>query len=497
MIPIHMDTKVMLVDFDDKFFVGVAKDLARTGIKIPFAITSNPSAYKEDVGLKHTKVFDPFIFSFPKLIRKLNIHNHEGLSTEIIKDFVDCENLYLTITDRLNFFPLPIKERKNAYQQLLLYWYSFFKKNPIDAIIFTATPHMGNDNIIYCVAKKLNVKTFYIQRTLMENRILVPDDYRKINKVPAGYLKDEKKEKIIDIIGKDLYNTLYGRSAWIKRSDHVNQKAMNKSLLFALKEYLAVFFRFLRFLFQGKPTSVFYLNDGCNKFIIGFICLYMNLKVRNLRNYYSKKCTKVNWKNKFVYFPLHFQPEKSTLPEGGIFENQLLVIDILSKSVPKGWVIYVKEHPRQFEKNDPRRRHFRDSKYYDQILSHKNVRLIKIEEDSQQLLEKAVFTVTVTGSSGWQSLLKGKPCLVFGNPWYSGCNTCYTVGSIKECQEAIADIAKKKRSQVEMDVLKYLAYYKNRFVISTNDYMFVPQSRIPYSTLVNNLANRLYKLLQT
>lgn len=488
--------KVMLIDFDDAFFMGVAKELVRRRTQIPYVITSNPSEYKKSGLFKHSKLFHPFEFSYPKLINKLNIKNSESLSKEILKDFVECENLFLTITDRLNFFPLPVQKRKQIYQQLLLYWYSFFKHNPIDSIVLTSTPHMGYPNIIYAVAKKLQINTFYVQRTLLENQILVLNDYETIHKVPPDFMKNEKKGSVIEAVGKDLYRRLFTPSVWIKRSDQVNQKAINRNWIVSLREFIAVVFRFFVFLFKGQSTSVFYLNNGLNKIYIGFICLFMNLRMQKLKTYYLKKTVRVNLKKKFIYFPLHFQPEKSTLPEGGVFENQILAIDILSKSIPKNWYIYVKEHPRQFEKNDPRRLHFRDEEYYDRISAYKNVKIINVEENSQSLIKKAVFTVTVTGSSGWQSLLEHKPCLVFGNPWYSGCNSCFTVGSSDECKDAIQHILKKNRVSVELDVLKFLAYNKKTFVVSTNDFMFVSQSKIPMQTLVSNLTDRLIKLIE-
>src|SRR5690606_32290981 len=46
---------------------------------------------------------------------------------------------------------------------------------------------------------------------------------------------------------------------------------------------------------------------------------------------------------KFVYFPLHLQPEMTTSALGGIFEDQIFALSCLSSKIPVDWCILVKE----------------------------------------------------------------------------------------------------------------------------------------------------------
>ena len=48
-----------------------------------------------------------------------------------------------------------------------------------------------------------------------------------------------------------------------------------------------------------------------------------------------------------VFF-LHFQPERTTLPEGYGFAQQLAAIIALDGALPEGTKLYVKEHPTTF-----------------------------------------------------------------------------------------------------------------------------------------------------
>ena len=79
-----------------------------------------------------------------------------------------------------------------------------------------------------------------------------------------------------------------------------------------------------------------------------------------------------NLDSRFIYFALHFQPERSTMPEGGIFSDQFKAIKVLSKAVDNQTLIYVKEHPRQIDLYpDLRRFNFRSIKFYKKIMNLK------------------------------------------------------------------------------------------------------------------------------
>jgi capsule polysaccharide export protein KpsC/LpsZ len=160
---------------------------------------------------------------------------------------------------------------------------------------------------------------------------------------------------------------------------------------------------------------------------------------------------------------------------------------ILSNSLPDDWIIYVKEHPYQFE-GSMLHLVFRSNKFYEQLRDLRNVQIVKVEEDSEKLIKNAMFTSTITGSVGWQSLLNRKPCILFGVPWYAACNSCYVVKSQRECKKAVREIVNKTEDEVELDLLRYLVYYQNRFVMASIHHDYAQRSRRDYDTLVNNEA---------
>ena len=71
----------------------------------------------------------------------------------------------------------------------------------------------------------------------------------------------------------------------------------------------------------------------------------------------------------YVFYPLHFEPEATTLVHGSYFEDQLTVVKNLARSLPAGWELVVKEH---FYMRGQRRLGF-----YRSLLSIPNLRLLR------------------------------------------------------------------------------------------------------------------------
>lgn len=114
---------------------------------------------------------------------------------------------------------------------------------------------------------------------------------------------------------------------------------------------------------------------------------------------------------RYIYFPLHLQPELTTAALGGVFADQLLAIESLSAWLPEGYAVYIKENPKQTEKQ-------RGPYFYKRLRALPNVRLLGRQESSAELIRHSVGVATITGTAGWEALFFGKPVLVFGAAWY-------------------------------------------------------------------------------
>lgn len=155
---------------------------------------------------------------------------------------------------------------------------------------------------------------------------------------------------------------------------------------------------------------------------------------------YRKVAHEVPLSVPYVYVALHFQPERTTSSLGGVFGDQYLVVDMLARCVPDGWKVYVKEHPSQFYPPFAGERS-RHSDLYADLLALPNVELVSLSTSTFQLIDHAMAIATVTGTVGWEAVIRGKPALAFGSPWYRYCDGVFFTPTEAALRDALARVA--------------------------------------------------------
>lgn len=159
-----------------------------------------------------------------------------------------------------------------------------------------------------------------------------------------------------------------------------------------------------------------------------FYRYYYNFKkvqqtVKAYKNEFYAEC---DFKEKYLYYPLHLVPEYTMQVQANMWINQLFIIEILAKSVPFDWKIYVKEHPGQIKYR------VRPSAFYKEIKSYANVKLIPFDMDNQKVIAHSQFVVTVTGTVGWEAILfHNKPVINLAPSLYE------ITGLSKRCEKII------------------------------------------------------------
>ena len=173
-----------------------------------------------------------------------------------------------------------------------------------------------------------------------------------------------------------------------------------------------------------------------------------------LKKYNAYAQTYVEKKNYIAFF-LHFQPERTTLPEGYRFAQQWLAIRLLSLALPDDWCLVVKEHPSTF------RNVFtglvRDSAFYDTIASLPNTQLAPLELTPFQLIDDSRGIATVTGKVGVEALIRGKPAIAMGAAQYRGARGVFPVSNMAEAESAVRQIAAGVPALSDDELNRYFA----------------------------------------
>jgi hypothetical protein len=155
------------------------------------------------------------------------------------------------------------------------------------------------------------------------------------------------------------------------------------------------------------------------------------LRERYLLSKNSRCFEPINAADTYVYFPLHLIPESTTLLKSPFFPNEIAVIEAVSKSLPMGWKLYVKEHGSMVGE--------RPIKFYKAIKRLTNVKLVRMDayDDPKPWIENSAGVITLSGSSAFEAAMMGKPSLMFGNTLFELIDGVDKVASFADLPEKI------------------------------------------------------------
>lgn len=120
----------------------------------------------------------------------------------------------------------------------------------------------------------------------------------------------------------------------------------------------------------------------------------------------------------FVYVPLHYQPERTTLPQGRMYADQELMVQRLARvAAQRSARLLVREHPSTFLLGGPC---WRNEAMYQRLAAIPGVVLGSVDVDPFGLVDRSLAIATVTGTVALEAVARGKPVIVFGAPTYVG-----------------------------------------------------------------------------
>ena len=136
---------------------------------------------------------------------------------------------------------------------------------------------------------------------------------------------------------------------------------------------------------------------------------------------------------KYVYMPLHLIPESTVFVKASFYVDELNLIEQVSKSVPAGWKVYVKEHQAMLGE--------RGVKFYKKVKELHNVRLVQINHyhDPKPWIMNAQGVVTIVGTTAYEEALLGRKSVIFGDVPFELIDGITRVHSFEELPELIKD----------------------------------------------------------
>lgn len=109
----------------------------------------------------------------------------------------------------------------------------------------------------------------------------------------------------------------------------------------------------------------------------------------------------------YAFFGLHVEPEVTLLVYSRPYINQIEAVRNISRSLPVGMKLVVKDHPLAIGK--------RPVSYYQKLLQIPNVVLLAPVVDSRMAIEQAKLIVSISGTIGFEGLMLKKPVITLGD----------------------------------------------------------------------------------
>ena len=465
----------------------VINELERNFSIIPVAVMSNNTEYME----KSITFKDCLVIDVKKLREGTASEekNTYALDEKILKMIAPYKNITIKMMERYYFGDF----NSNSSTQLMMYHklvkdcYSIFLRMDPGIVIAQSQPHRVYDYLIKQFCLVHNIEFIAYEHTGIKFLSYFTSSfesnfpYRKKQGKNAPVSKE--LNAFIDKTNSNAYEDVKSNYT---NNNFVTGKQNKKNYLFLFlkklsKLRLSFFFKTtLGYLIVFFQDSDIHVKQGLK---IGLLfakikkILSLHLICKPYYSFFSKK--NIHNKLDYVYFSPNFQPERSTVPDGGVFWDFNSAIDILHSSLPKGWKILYKEHPAVF-RGSTEWHLDRDIYFYRRLrLKYPNLLFVSMDEDVLNLIDSSKAVAAVSGTVVWESVIRGKPVLTFGSHCLENMPGVVKTNSQSDCFKIFNKIDLKIfKNVVKEDISDYFSNLECNCVDLSSylDYMSVARS---------------------
>lgn len=267
------------------------------------------------------------------------------------------------------------------------------------------------DYVAYLIAKKRGIQYLNLRPTRISNRVAFfstindpAPEFQQYYASALNGLKYEFKEEATKFIATNNSEaTIYeGAISASNRPVRVRRVYRLKDLQQVAKSLGYI----LSYLFSPYARDNHVASPFKRKL---FIHIFNPIRARVLSFVMRKHYIDIEQKSdqKFVFFPLHAEPEVSLLVYSRPLVNQIEIVRMTALSLPADAYLLVKEHPWMIGK--------RKLSYYKKLMNIPKVRIVSPETTARKVIDSAVLTIVITGSVGLEAIFRRKPVITFGD----------------------------------------------------------------------------------
>jgi hypothetical protein len=407
----------------------------------------------------------------------------DPIDEELIESMRECEAIFMEMVSRMEWKRrIPFAVRKRWYYMHLRFWNDYIRRNRVNLYLSAWMPHEIPDIVIYYLCKHYSIPVLYFEcasmvrdtsfaeRDWQESSAQIKPRYEALLKEYAGVTDPERVP--LDPDYEERWKALTA------------VEGTRPPAYVDLPSYWQKVFKTL----STAPLQL--LHSALQYFTpSGFLRFGSLLERRRIlceRNaFYDAHAVEPDLNQAFVYLPLHYQPEASTTPMGGVFVQQVLMAQLLNAHLPDGILIYIKEHPRESAWLQ------RSIQFYEDLVKIDKVRLVARSVDTFVLRERCSAVATATGTAGVEALFRGKPVFLFGHRFYQYARGVHRIHSTEDCAAAVREIFTEGKRPTLMDCRLYLKAMEDTRVHGAINPWHYDVSKQPYEQHVRSHTEAL------
>ncbi len=351
----------------------------------------------------------------------------------LIEQMRACESTFMEAVSRLEWKKtVSYAVRKRWYLRHLRFWNDYLTRHKINLYLSAWIPHEIPDIIIDALCKLRGIPVVYFGLSSIRDTSFIEHDWEE-SAVQLG----ERYEQLLartDPATDPLSISLAERFDLRYRA-LANPGGEVPAI--EQQEVDAPYWRSVRRLLAGNPlTGLTRAFTYATPLGMGRALQAWQRRRRAAQGqaFYNAHATEPDLERDYVYMPLNFQPEATTVPQAGGYADLVLTAELLHTTLPSKVLIYVKEHPRP---SGPEKR---TVDFYRDFAAIPRVQFVPRSFNTFVLREHCRAIATTAGTAGFEGPFRGKPVLLFGHCFYQYAPGTYRIHSLDDCRRAVREI---------------------------------------------------------
>jgi len=338
-------------------------------------------------------------------------------------------------------------DREVVIRRLLLSLFSQMLRSNPTHVVFEETPHEVADFALFEISRFMGIPTLFFQPSLVGPQLVARTAIDEILVVPASGDLNMNMESARVGAGKISRAAvqkleLGGGTALLDRQKRIDSAASD------LRAKLRAVVWTVKTIFNGEPNPLVN-RTGHDHAPRIFAKAYEIFVARSLRNSLNRTIAALpskmpTPKSRYAIFALHYEPERTNMPEGLPYLSQLDAVLAARCFLPDGVILFVKEHYAQ-QSSSLRGYVGRSPLAYGYLGGIPGVEMLGVGANTRELVQGAEAIFTMTGKIGIEAAFLGTPAIYMGQPWWGQMPGAYAFSTLS----SVGDVIKQQPPTVE------------------------------------------------